>query len=168
VRITSIASSNPLGRLRGRDAEAGEFVSPIALADPEIEPAIRQQVEGRGLLGDQDRVVPRQHDDRGAEPDALGTRRQIGEQAHRRRDLAKTGEMVLDEKDARKTELLGLDDVIYEVVIGGAVARRATASARPAEKPESHPSASSRVVARIYGAIRIGSMTDAGRPITAM
>ena len=130
----------PLGRLLGRDAEPGEFVSPIAFADPEIEPPVRQQVEGRGLLGDQDRVVPGQHHDRGAEPNALGARGQIGEQAHRRRHLAKAGEMVLDQKNARKTEFLGLDDIIDEVVIGGAVARRAAACARPAEKPELHAS----------------------------
>jgi hypothetical protein len=46
--------------------------------------------------------------------------------------------MVLDQKNARKPEFLGLDDVVDEVVIGGAVAGRAAASARPAEKPESH------------------------------
>jgi hypothetical protein len=55
--------------------------------------------------------------------------------------------MVLDQKDARKTELLGLDDVIDEVVIGGAVARRAAASARPAEKPEFHASTSFGIAA---------------------
>src|SRR5271155_2915157 len=130
----------PLGRLLGRDAEAGEFVGAIALADPEIEAAIRQQVECCRLLGDQDRVVPRQYHDRGAEPNALGAGGQIGEQAHRRRDLAKAGEMVLDQKDARKTELLGLDNVMDEVVIGGTVAGGAAAGARPAEKPESHAS----------------------------
>jgi hypothetical protein len=37
--------------------------------------------------------------------------------------------MVFDQKDAGKTELLGLDDVVDEVVIGGAVAGRAAASA---------------------------------------
>jgi hypothetical protein len=48
--------------------------------------------------------------------------------------------MVLDQKNARKTEFLGLDNIIDEVVIGGAVARRAAAGACPAEKPESHAS----------------------------
>ena len=112
--------------------------------------------------------MPGQHHDRGAEPDALGAGGQIGEQAHRRRDLAKAGEMVLDQKDARKPELLGLDDVVDEVVIGGAVAGGAAAGARPAEKPEFHASPSSGVVARIYGASRTGSTIAAASSITAM
>src|SRR6516164_5149268 len=41
-----------LGLLQGY-AEPGEFIVAIALADPEIEPAARQQIEGRGLLGKQ-------------------------------------------------------------------------------------------------------------------
>ena len=93
--------------------------------------------------------MPGQDDDGGAQPNALGARGQIGEQAHRRRDLAKAGEMVLDQKDARKPELLGFDDVIDEVVVGGTVAGRAAASARPAEKPEFHASASFGLAARI-------------------
>jgi len=40
---------------------------------------------------------------------------------------------VLDEKDARKTELLRLDDVIDEVVLDMAVAGRGAAGACPAE-----------------------------------
>ena len=122
-----------LGRLLGRDAEAGKFVRAITFADAEIEPPVRQEIEGRGLLGDEDRVVPRQDDDGGAEPDALGPRRQIGEHAHRRRHLAKPGEMVLDQKDARKAEPLGLDDIIDKVVIGRAVAGRPTLRPRPAK-----------------------------------
>ena len=50
------------------ESEAGEFVVPVALADPEIEPAARQQIERRRLLRQQHRVVPRQHHHRGAEP----------------------------------------------------------------------------------------------------
>ena len=123
----------PLGRLLGRDAEPGKLVAAVALADAKIQAAVRQQIECGRLLGDEDRVVPRQHDDRGAEADALGAGRQIGEQIHRRRDLAEAGEMVLDEKDAGEAEPLGLDDVIDEVVIGVAVAGRAAACARPAE-----------------------------------
>ena len=82
--------------------------------------------------------MPGQHDDRGPETNALGAGGQIGEQAHRRRDLAKAGKMVLDQKNARKTELLSLDDVVDEIVVRGTVAGGAAAGARPAEKPESH------------------------------
>ena len=71
--------------------------------------------------------MPRQDHDGGAEPNPLGPGREIGEQAHRRRDLAKAGEVVLDQKHARKAQLLGLDHVIDEIVIGVAVAGWAAA-----------------------------------------
>jgi hypothetical protein len=46
--------------------------------------------------------------------------------------------MVLDKKDARKAELLGFDDIVDEIVVPVAVARRSAARPRPAEKPEFH------------------------------
>jgi len=49
------------------DAEALELVVAIALADAEIESPARQQVERRGLLGQENGVVPGQDDDRSAE-----------------------------------------------------------------------------------------------------
>ena len=159
----------PLGRLVWRDAEAGEFVgrdSPCrrrnragrSTADRGSPPARRP---GSGCA----RAAPRPRCRAGC---ARCARRDSASRLQRRRDLAEAGEMVLDEKDARKAELLGLDDIVDEVVIAGAVARRAAARARPAEKPEFHASPSSRVVARIYGAIRTGSMIAAARSITAM
>ena len=51
-----------VGFLR-RDLETVELAVPVALADAEIEPAARDEIERRGLLGQQHRVVPRQHDD---------------------------------------------------------------------------------------------------------
>jgi hypothetical protein len=131
-----------LGRLLGRNAKAGEFVSAVTLADAEIEAAVRQQIEGRRLLGDQDRIVPRQHNDGGAETYPLGSGGQIGEKAHRGRDLAKPGEVVFDQKDARKAELFGFGYVIDKIVIGVAIAGRPAASACSAEQSEFHASAS--------------------------
>ncbi len=81
-----------------RHAEAGEFVVAIAFADAEIEPAARQQVEGRRLLGQQYRVVPRQDHDRGAEAQMPSARAEPGQQVDRRRDLAIPGEVVLDDE----------------------------------------------------------------------
>jgi hypothetical protein len=57
-----------------RDAEALELVVAITLADAEIEAPAGQQVERRRLLGEQHRVVPRQHQHGGAEPQRRGAR----------------------------------------------------------------------------------------------
>src|SRR5262247_3281441 len=65
--------------LRHGHGEAGELVVAVALADPEVEAAAREQVERRGLLGQQHGVVPGQHDDRGAEPQRRGARADPGQ-----------------------------------------------------------------------------------------
>ena len=137
-----------LGRLLLRDAEAGKFIRPVALADAEIEPAVRQEIQGRGLFGDQHRVVPRQHHNRGAETDLLGPRGEIAEQVQRGGDLAKAGEMVLDQEHAGEAELFRSDDVPDKFVIAVAVAGRAAAGAGAAEQSELHafpPSCADRV-----------------------
>src|SRR5712691_1691180 len=51
-----------------RHAKAVELAPAIALADAEIEAAVGEEVERRGLLGQQRRVVPGQYQDGGAEP----------------------------------------------------------------------------------------------------
>ena len=101
--------------LRDRNAEAGKLVVPIALADAELEPPVREQVNGGGLLGEQHRVVPRQHQHRGAEPQRRGARRHPGEQVEARRHLAEAGEVMLDHKRGVVAERLGLDVVLDEV-----------------------------------------------------
>src|SRR5215472_4714929 len=122
-----------LGRLGLRHAEAGELISAITLADAEVEPAAGQKVERRRLLGDENRVVPGQHHDRGAETDALGAGRQVAQKVERGRYLAEPGEMVLDEKHAGKPETLGLDNVVDKIVVAVAIAGRPAARPRPTE-----------------------------------
>ena len=102
-------------RFLHRDAEARELVVPVALADAEIEPAAGQQIEGCRLLGQQHRVVPGQHDHRGAQPQRTGLRGEPGQQVQAGRDLAEAGEMVLDQKGAVKAERLGFHVVVDEV-----------------------------------------------------
>src|SRR5205823_12107058 len=102
-------------RLVHIDAEAGELVVAVALADAEIEPAAGQEVEGRGLLGQKDRIMPGQHNDGGAEPQRRRAGAKPGQEVQRRRNLAVSGEMVLDYKGAAKAERLGLDIVFDEV-----------------------------------------------------
>jgi len=94
----------------------------IALADPEIEAAVRQEVEGRGLFGEERRVVPGQHEHGSAEAHCRRLRGEIGQEVQRRRDLAETGEMVLDQEDAVKAERLRFADILDVVVVDPAVA----------------------------------------------
>src|SRR5262249_11940117 len=89
------------------DAKAAELVVAIAAADAEIEPAAGEQVKRRGLLGEQYRVVPGQHDDRGAEAKGRGAGAKPGQQVERRGDLAVAREVMLDNESAAKAERLG-------------------------------------------------------------
>src|SRR5205085_11097662 len=99
------------------DAEAGELVVAIALADAEIEPAAGQQVEGGGLFGQENRVVPGQDRHRGAEAERGGAGADPGQQVQRGRNLSEAGEVVLDEKGALVAECLGLNVVLDELAI---------------------------------------------------
>ena len=101
------------------NAEAGEFVVPIAFADAEIEPPAGQQVDRGGLFGEQHRIVPGQHDDRGAEPQGGGFGADPAQQVQRGGDLAEAGEMMLDDKGAVVAEGFGLDEVFDVVVEAG-------------------------------------------------
>ena len=71
-------------RLAHRDAEAVELAlaGAAAEADRELAP-LQHVVEHRDLLADRDRVVPGQHDDHGAEVDALGHAGEVGQILHR-------------------------------------------------------------------------------------
>src|SRR5262249_27332192 len=93
----------------------GDFVIAVAFAEAEIEPATRREIQGRGLLGQEHWVVPRQNDDRRAEPQCPCARAQPGQQIDCRRNLPIAGEMVLHDKGAAKAERLGLDIVVDEV-----------------------------------------------------
>ena len=107
-------------RLLHRDAEPGEFVVPVPLADAEIDPPARQQVEGGDLLGQQHRIVPGQHQHRGAEAQGRGTRPNPGQQVQARRHLAKASEMVLDQECTDIAECLGLNIALNEFPEAGA------------------------------------------------
>jgi hypothetical protein len=81
----------------------------VALADAEIEPAARQQIQRRNLLRQQHRVVPGQHEDRRTEAKARRTSRDKGQERESRRDLADTGKMMLGHEARMETERFGLD-----------------------------------------------------------
>src|SRR5204863_4816544 len=132
-----------LGRLRLRDAEALELGIAVALADAEIKTAAREKIERRDLLGEQHRIVPRQHHHGGAKPHALRAPRDIAQQVERRRDLAVAGEMMLDHEQALIAKLLGQEHVVDELAVALAVGAGIAARLGPAEKSELHSANSS-------------------------
>ena len=116
------------GLLR-RNAEALELGVPVALADAEVEPAFGDEIERRGLLGQQHRVVPGQRHDRGPEPQPGRAHRQAGQQHERGRDLVPAGEMMLDQEARMQAERLRLD-VEVEIVAKSLAGLRAEARVR--------------------------------------
>jgi hypothetical protein len=69
---------DPFAAVLHVDAEGVKLITDEAAPHAEIEAAARQLVQGRCLLGHPHRIVERQHRGAGAEPDALGARRQVG------------------------------------------------------------------------------------------
>ncbi len=128
-----------LGLLRW-NAEAGELVVPVALADAEIEPAAGDQIERRRLLGQQHRIVPGQHDDGGAKPQRGGAHGERGLQHQGGGDLVPAGEMVLDQEARAIAQRLGLDRVVEIVAeaLPGFRAEVLGAGLRRAENSELH------------------------------
>src|SRR5260370_42059341 len=59
-------------RFFDRNAETTKLVLSIAAANTEIETPTRQEVEGRGLLSQENGIVPGQHRHRGAQAYPLG------------------------------------------------------------------------------------------------
>ena len=94
-------------RLLHRHAEPLVFDAGRAAPEAEQAAPAAQDIEQRDLLGDAHRVVPRQHDDRGAELDPLRAPGVIGEQLGRRRRHRIAGEMVFEREDRVEAERLG-------------------------------------------------------------
>src|SRR5262249_48299303 len=125
------------------DAEAGEFVVAVALADAEIEPPAGEEIERRRLFGEQHRVVPREHQHSSAQAQGRGAGTEPGQQVKAGGDLAKPGEVVLDDKGRMKAERLGLDVVLDPVAkalaaVGQFGAGRRAARLGAAKKSKTH------------------------------
>ena len=152
-----------------RHAEARKLVVPIALADPEIEPAPGQEIERRGLFRQQHRVVPWQHHDSGAETQPARARSDPGQEIERGRHLTVAREVVLHDERAVKAQRLRLDVVVDEIAKSlAAVEFRTTAPRRrTAEQAESHvvvlPSGSYQLLAR-YNRPSFNPINFRGRP----
>src|SRR3546814_6196547 len=106
----------------GVNAEAGGLIGTIAPPDPKIEPSLRHQIDDRGLLGKQNRIVPRHDGDRGAKADLRRHAREVAEKRQGRAELAVAGKMMLDKKDGLESEPLGLDNIVDEILIRATIA----------------------------------------------
>jgi len=87
----------------------------IALADAEIEPALREKIQGCDLFGQQHRIMPRQHQDRRAEAQTRRAGREEGQEGERRRELAEVREVMLRHEARMVAERLGFDVGLDEV-----------------------------------------------------
>src|SRR5262249_456582 len=92
-----------------RHMERIVFALVVAAPGGEIDAAATQKVERRPLLGDADRVMQRQHGDRGREPDALGLRRHYGEHEIGAGEPPDPVEVVLPDPGRMHAERVGME-----------------------------------------------------------
>jgi hypothetical protein len=81
----------------------------IASPGGEIDAAVAEQIERRPLLGHPDRMMQRQHRDRGREPDAPGLRRHHGEHQVGAGEDAERVEMMLPDPGRVHAERIGIE-----------------------------------------------------------
>ena len=99
-----------------RNAEPLVFDARRTAAKAEQAAPAGEDVQQRDPLGDADRVVPRQHDDRRPEHDPLGAAGIIGQQLERRRRHRIAGEMVLEREQRVEAERLG--EIAHRQMVG--------------------------------------------------
>src|SRR5262249_41984272 len=98
------------------DAEPFELAMAVALANPEIESSTGHEVERRCLLGEEDRIVPGQHEHGGAEAKRRRARGEPSQELQRSGHLVPAPELVLDEERGAIAERLRLHVEVNEVV----------------------------------------------------
>ena len=90
------------------EAEALELVVLVAAAETDVDASAGQEIERRDLLGDDERMVQRNHDDRRADAQPRRLRRDVRRELHRAREIAVRREVMLGEPDVAKAKGLGL------------------------------------------------------------
>ena len=111
---------DPLPTLLHRHAEGIELVADEAASDAEVEPSPGELVERGSLFRHPNGVVQRQDRGPGAEADALGPPREIGEKrVVRRQQTAVPDEMVLHHPRVIDADPVGVDDLLDHVVVMG-------------------------------------------------
>jgi hypothetical protein len=108
------ALGRPRGALLSRNAERLELVRRVALAEAEIEAAVRDDVDERHVLGDAHGVLERHQQDERADADPLrhGGDGRGGRQ--QRRIVAVAGEVVLGQPDVVVAGGLGGTDLVED------------------------------------------------------
>ena len=107
--VESLAARMP--HVAGSDV--AKFRLRVAGAQPEGEPAVRQQVERCRLLGHDERIAHPEHDHRRAKSDPAGARREIAQKRQRFDDPriaileVGTDEDVVERPDTIEPQLLG-------------------------------------------------------------
>ena len=97
----------------GVEAEGGEGGQVAARPDAHFEAAAGDQVGDGGVLGHAHRQLQRQGDDAGAQPDARGLHRRLGEEHERRRQAAfALVEMMLGDPGRIEAAALGMHDLL--------------------------------------------------------
>src|SRR6185295_6682189 len=96
-------------RLVRRNLKALEFAVPVTLADPKVEPAMRQKIERGCFFGEQHRIVPWRHDHCGAEAQCCRAHSKRAEQHQGRGYLVPAAEMMLDREARMKPKRLSHD-----------------------------------------------------------
>ena len=112
----------PAARFRHGHAVSVVFGLRRAAAEAEMQGAPRQRVQHRDLFGDAHRMVPGQHQHRGAEPDIRAERGDMRHEEQRARRRVVVGEMVLQHPDRLVAKRLGelhvLDDLVVKHLVG--------------------------------------------------
>ena len=125
------------------DAVPGELVAGVALAEPDVDAAVRQHVERGDVLGEADGVVQRQQQEVEADPHPFRPGGDGGGEGDDRRRVAVVGEVVLGEPDGVVAERLGVLDerefVAVDVGEGSSPGRRVA-------EAEHHPDVERRSV----------------------
>jgi hypothetical protein len=96
-----------LDALLAGDAERLELPGVRADGEPEGEPTVREQIDGRRVLREPDAVVQRRERDARPDLDLVGFGGERAQRGHRRREVAVLPEVVL--RDPRAVQARGLD-----------------------------------------------------------
>jgi len=88
-------------------AQPLELVRLIAAPQPDVETASAEDIRGSNFLGDDQRMMQRQHHDRGPDADALCLRGKMGREHQRPREIPVGREVMLRAPDAIEAEAVG-------------------------------------------------------------